>query len=122
MGTRWYRELKKLTSFDQHLSEEVIVEDIKHLSDIEQAEKIADKFSAVSQEYYKLEDGDVEIPQFEESEIPIIEEDEIREILEEINANKSNVTDDIPAKILKMFAKDLAKPVWACDKLFHKAR
>ena len=50
----WHRELKKLTRFDQHQDDVIVVENIKDLSDIEQAELIADKFAEVSQEYKNL--------------------------------------------------------------------
>ena len=48
----------------------MIVESIKHLSDKEQAEKIADKFSKVSQEYEPLKAEDIKVPKFESSDIP----------------------------------------------------
>ena len=38
-----------------------MVESIKHLSDQEQAEKIADKFSKVSQEYEALKTEDIKL-------------------------------------------------------------
>ena len=58
----WYREFKKLTSFDQLKSEEIDVEEIKDLPSKEQAELIADNFAAISQEYDKLETDDIQIP------------------------------------------------------------
>ena len=51
---QWHRELKKLTSFDQHKSSNIIVESIKDLTSKEQAEKIADKFAEVSQQYEEI--------------------------------------------------------------------
>ena len=44
---KWHSELKKITSYDQQKSEEIIVESIKDLSISDQAELIADSFSAV---------------------------------------------------------------------------
>ena len=60
----WYRELKKLTSFDQLKSEEIEVEEIKDLPNKEQAEQIANNFAAISQEYDRLETEDIQIPFF----------------------------------------------------------
>ena len=48
---KWYSELKKITSFDQHESNEVSVDDLKELSVEKQVELIADKFASVSNEY-----------------------------------------------------------------------
>ena len=107
----WYRELKKLTSYDQLKSEEVIVEALKDFPMNVQAEMIADKFSAVSQEYDKLSDSDVKVPFFSENEIPVVSVEDVRIALAEMDTNKSNVKDDVPSKILKHFAKQLAYPV-----------
>ena len=40
-------------------SEEIVVESIKDLTDLEQAELIADKFSEVANEYEKLKTEDI---------------------------------------------------------------
>ena len=106
-----YRELKKLTSFDQMKAEEVVVEAIKDLPNNEQAELIADKFASVSQEYDSLKTEDILVPEFSESEIPVVSVEEVKMTLAQMDANKSNVKNDVPAKILKHFAGELAKPV-----------
>ena len=103
--------MKKLTRFDQHKGEEITVEEIKDLTDEEQAEKIAEKFAKISQEYEKLEKDDIEIPQFSENDIPVVTEKDVQEILEGMDINKSTVNGDIPAKLLKHFSKQLAFPV-----------
>ena len=109
--SKWYSELKKLTSYNQHESEEIVVEDIKDLSNKEQAEMIANKFAEVSIEYDKLKDDDVEIPEYADSDIPQFTEYDVQVALEEMDASKSNVPGDVPAKILKQFSKHLARPV-----------
>ena len=108
---KWHQELKKISSFDEQKFDDIEVDEIKDLTDEEQAEKIADKFSAVSQEYEKLNKDDIKIPNFCENEIPQFSESEVRDILQKIDTNKSNVKGDIPAKILKLFSENLAKPI-----------
>ena len=81
---QWHRELKKLTSFDQHKGE-IIVESIKDLTNQEQAEIIAQKFAEISQEYDKLEKDDIDIPIFHESEIPLVTEEQVEEALAAVN-------------------------------------
>ena len=98
-------------SFDQHLSDEVVVEEIKDVTPKEQAELIANKFAEVSQEYDRIKSEDIDIPEFSEEEIPKVAESEIVAALADMDANKSNVKKDIPAKVLKHFAKQLGKPV-----------
>ena len=107
----WHRELKKITRFDQQLDDVVIVESIKDLTDLEQAELIVDKFASVSQEYEKLEDGDVQVPEFTKDDIPKVTEEEVELILSQMYTNKANVEEEFPAKMLKLFSKQLAKPV-----------
>ena len=59
-----------MTTFDQQKTENITVENIKDLPVPEQAELIADTFARVSQEYEKLKDDDIEIPEFTDYEIP----------------------------------------------------
>ena len=108
---QWHRELKKLTSFDQHKSANIIVESIKDLTSKEQAEKIADKFAEVSQQYEEIKPEEIDIPFFSDDDIPEISEAEVTATLMELDVNKSDVKDDIPAKILKEFAPLLGRPV-----------
>ena len=108
---KWYKELKKLTSYDQHKSEEVVVEDIKDLSNQEQAELIANKFAEVSLEYEKLQDDDIEIPEFKTSDVPQFAVIDVKAVLDEMDPRKSTVSGDIPSKILKQFSSLLASPV-----------
>ena len=96
---------------DQFKEEKIIVEAIKDFTAKEQAELIANKFAEVSQEYSKLETNDIDVPYFSEEDVPVITEDEIRDILATMDPNKSSVEGDVPAKILKVFADQLAKPV-----------
>ena len=107
----WHRELKNLTSFDQHQSDEVIVEEIKELPNNIQAELIADKFAEISQEYEAIKKEDIDVPFFSDDDIPIVTEEEVIAILAAMDTSKSNYKGDIPAKILKAFACQLGKPV-----------
>ena len=63
-----YSQFKRLTNLGK--TEPVIVEEISHLPDIEQAEKIADHISAVSQEFEPLKTEDIEVPEFDISSTP----------------------------------------------------
>ena len=108
---KWYSELKKITNFDQLKSEEILVENIKDLTALEQTEQIADKFSEVANEYEKLKAEDIAVPFFSEEEIPKFTTKEVELVLNEIDAKKSNVNGDFPVKLLKKFSKYLAVPI-----------
>ena len=109
--SKWFQELKKLTSTNQLKSEEIVIEDIRDLPIKDQAELIADNFAAISQEFEKLESHKIKIPEFQTADIPIISTEEVKKALAEIDTSKSNLKEDVPAKILKSFAQNLAEPV-----------
>ena len=81
------------------------------LSEDKQAEKIADKFAAISQEYDEIDAKDILIPEFSKVDIPVITVEEVKEALKNMDENKSNVINDIPAKVLKHFAHEVAVPL-----------
>ena len=63
----------------------------------------------ISQEYDRLETDDIQIPLFSPSEIPVVTEVDVQLALESLDTNKSNVENDVPAKILKTFCKANSK-------------
>ena len=80
------------------------------MSDKEQAEAIADSFSAISNEYQPVNKESIKIPPFSSSSIPHYKPFQIRKYLEKIKTNKSTAPGDIPAKIIKEFAHSLCVP------------
>ena len=61
---QWYSSLKKLCSYDQHKTEPLQVDEISHLSDQEQAERIADQVTQIPNEFEPLQKDDISIPLF----------------------------------------------------------
>ena len=108
---KWHQQLKKITRIDQNKSEEITVEEIKHLPNEAQAELIANKFSEVSLEYDSLKSEDIDVPEFNNDEIPQVTEEEVFKTLNEIKTNKSSVRGDVPGKVWKHLAKQLKKPL-----------
>ena len=106
----WHRQLKTLMtgSESQDVPE---VENIKHLSDSDQAELIANKFAEVSNLYDELDRKAINVPSFSEKDIPKFTEKEVIIVLESLAVNKSVRKNDIPSKVLKHFAKYLGKPL-----------
>ena len=101
---QWYSKLKRISNFDQTKSETIQVDEISHLSEYEQAERIADSFSVISNEYKEIRKDDIDIPLFSRSSIPQYKPHEIKKYLQKIKTNKSTAPGDIPAKIIKEFA------------------
>ena len=108
---RWYSQLKRMCSYDEGKSEKLIVPEICHLSDQEQAEIIADKLQATSSTYQHIEEDDIEFPQIQEGTIPQLSPVEVREYILKMKTRKATVQGDIPAKIIKECANYICGPL-----------
>ena len=108
---RWYSQLKRMCSYDEGKSEKLIVPDICHLSDQEQAEAIADRLQATSSTYKHLEDDDIQVPDIPPGSVPEVSPVKVREYIRKMKTKKSTVEGDIPAKIIKECANYLCLPL-----------
>ena len=108
--SQWYSSLKRISGFDQN-RQNVIIEEINHLSDEKQAEKIADFFSSIPNEYEALKDQDIDIPEFKKDEIPQFQPNQVWLLLTKVRTNKATVPGDLPARLIKEFAAFLAEPL-----------
>ena len=108
---QWYSKLKRIANYDQTKNEKIQVDEISHLTDKEQAEAIADSFSAISSEYEPVNRDEIEIPLFTKASIPNVKPWQVRRHLQTIKTNKSTAPGDIPAKVIKQFAAFLCVPV-----------
>jgi hypothetical protein len=110
---QWYSCLKKITSFDQQKTEQTMVDEISHLSDQQQAELIAERFASIQNEYQSLKNEDIDVPHFEENEMPQFHPSEVWFALSRIDAKKATVPGDFPARLIKQFAAYIAEPLTA---------
>ena len=106
---QWYSQFKRLTN--QGKKDKLVVEEISHLTDNEQAEKIADHISSESQEYTHIKSTAIQVPDFEMTSIPHVSVSEIQEKLLNFKTKKSTVPGDMPAKFIKAAAEDVAVPL-----------
>ena len=109
--SKWYACLKRITSHDQHKSEELQVENISHLSSQEQAEVIAEQFSSIQNEYDEIRKDDIQVPYYTERQVWQLHQSQVWFALSRIATNKSTVPGDFPAKLIKHFAAYLAEPL-----------
>ena len=107
---QWYSSLKKITSHDQQ-GEEINIDEIRHLSDQEQAEKIADRFTSIPNQFEALCSEELSLSSFSPEEIPQFEASRVWLLLTKLKTNKSTVAGDFPVKLTKMFAAYLAEPL-----------
>ena len=108
---QWYSCLKNITSFDQFKNDQPNVDEIRHLSDQEQADIIANQFAKIQNEYEPLKKDDIKIPPFSEDQVPHFSEAQVWFALRKLNTNKATVPGDVPAKLIKEFAAYLAEPL-----------
>ena len=107
---QWYSCLKKIASSDPKL-DQVNIDELSHFSDQIQSEIIADKFSAIPNQYDALEKDDISIPQFSAEDVPQFDAARVWLLLSKINTNKATVPGDFPPKLIKIFAAYLAEPL-----------
>ena len=107
---KWYSAVKRMAAYENK-SEEIIAEDINHLSNQEQCELIADEFSEVPNLYRPLHKSDITFPYFHSKDIPQFTAAQVWKKLASMKANKSSREGDVPAKLLKLFAAYLAEPL-----------
>ena len=100
-----------MTSHDQHKVEKIIIQDINHLSDEEQALKLAEHFSEIPNSYDQIKKEDIKVETFEKSEIPQIKEVQVWDLLTQLRTNKSTVREDLPATIYKDLASYISEPL-----------
>ena len=108
---KWFFHLKRLTSYDQVKNQEINLDIFDHMTKEEQAEKLADEFSSVRQEFDLIKKEDIQIPSFNLCDIPEISVTTVEKHLKTIKTNKSTTKDDIPPSVLKLFACHLSKPL-----------
>ena len=109
--SQWYSKLKRLCANDKHKSETVEVVSLKHLTEFEQAEAIADKFAKVSQEYEPVKLSDIQIPLYEKSSVPQFTPEQVKEKLQKLKTRKAVPPNDVPPTLLKEFAEELCYPL-----------
>ena len=86
-------------------------EEIRILTDQEQAKIIADRFSAVSNEYDPIDTGRLNTPCDQEGSAPIFSPLQVLNHLLKLKNKKSTAPDDIPEIIIKEFSKFLCVPL-----------
>ena len=109
--SQWYSKLKHICSFDQEKYNPIIWEEIDELTDSEQAKKIAKHFATPRNRYSALQECDIDIPAFDINSIPQFSYEKVKSLLDSLDPKKSVPPGDIPTKILKKFASELAIPV-----------
>ena len=108
--SQWYSAVKRMTAYENK-ADQLFVDEISHLSDQEQCERIADDFSEIPNTYRPLHKEDIHIPKFSNSDIPQFKAAQVWKKITSMKSKKSCLEGDVPANIFKHFAAYLAEPL-----------
>ena len=109
---QWYSKLKRMAAIDPAQDDKVCVQQIMDLPSDQQAERIADDFSKISNLYQPLKSEDIQIPSMINSKpYPLFEPHEVYEKIRKIKKKASTVLGDIPWKIVTEFSVELSTPL-----------
>ena len=92
--------------------EQLNVESINHMTDVQQVEAIANEFAkARNVGFTPLRKEDILIHAFSECDIPVISVEKVKLHLSQLKTKTSQLDDDIPSRVLKVFSSQIAVPL-----------
>ena len=111
---KWYSKLKRMSGQEKCKQENILVDELIGLSDQEQADCIADHYSAISNQYDQVKNED--FPQYfnpirQGAPVPKIEPLKVYQTIMKMNKNAATVPNDIPIKLVAEFSVELAFPL-----------
>ena len=109
---KWYSKLKRMSCDDQSQSSKVNVLSLTDLASNIQAEKIADSFAQISNEYEPIKTEEIDVDQATNRKLfPWITPDQIFQKIKKMKSKTSTVINDIPWKIIKEYGFCLSFPL-----------
>ena len=91
---------------------DIQVEELDGISNLDQAERIAQHYANVSSEYKALGNDDIPRSEYSTEELPpFVEAYEMYDRIKKMSSKKATVKDDIPMAIIKEFAAELSEPL-----------
>ena len=98
--SQWYSKIKRMSS--QERESEIIVQELVGMSPKLQAEKIADQFSGVSNQYQPLNSNDIDIRNLSDDRPPpVINPYEVYLKIKSVKKKTATVIGDIPMKLIR---------------------
>ena len=109
--SQWYSKLKRLGGLAGS-QDHIILDELQGVPYQDQADRIAEYYAKVSNEYKALKKSDIPTQLYETEESPpVVEPYQMYQQIEKMSTNKATVTDDIPMKVIKEFSVELAEPL-----------
>ena len=109
---KWYSKLKRMSCGHRSQCDKVNVQSLSNLAADTQAEKIADSFAFISNEYEPLKSEEIDVNQATNRKpFPWITPDQIHQKIKKMKSKTSTVINDIPWKIIKEYGFYLSYPL-----------
>ena len=107
---KWYQMAKKIGAVDKISNGETRVECLSHLSNKESAQKIAEHFASVSNEYMPIDN--LQLPAYLPAlPVPQVEEYDVYVRINKLKKSKSTLPIDIPERLRRQCSPHLASPL-----------
>ena len=107
---KWFSKLKRMSGQDQDKQDNIMVEEMLGLTNMQQAEMIADHYSKISNQYEQVKSDDF-LQYQDTSKLPHIEPLKVYNIIKSMNKKAATVPGDIPIKLIAEFSVELAFPL-----------
>ena len=105
---QWYSKVKRMGGIAENHTGDIQVEELDGISNLDQAERIAQHYANVSSEYKALGNDDIPRSEYSTEELPpFVEAYEMYDRIKKMSSKKATVKDDIPMAIIKEFAAEL---------------
>ena len=111
---KWYSQLKRMSGQANSKQTNILVDELIGLNDQEQAERIADHYSTISNQYEQVKSDDFK-EYFKDTKdgnaVPNVEPLKVHQIIQTMNQKAATVQGDIPIKLITEFSVELAFPL-----------
>ena len=110
--SQWYSKIKRMGGLAVNQGSNIQVDELEGMPIPDQAERIAQHYAKVSNEYKALRKDDIPNHLYNTEDLPpVIEPYQMYKKIMKMNTKKASVKDDIPMSIIKEFAAELADPL-----------
>ena len=109
--SKWYSKVKRMSSAEKENCENIVVEDLIGYDNSNQAVKIAEHYSAISNQYEPLlnEDFCEYLPAIKGgSTPPYVEPFKVHDAIQKMNRKAATIQNDLPMKLIVEFSVELA--------------
>ena len=107
---KWFSKLKRMSGMNQQKIEKIMVDELVGLDDKQQAERIAEHYSSISNQYDQVKSED--FSQYKNADrLPYIEPFKVYQTINSMNKKAATIPGDLPIKLFVEFAVEISFPL-----------